>query len=73
MGKELAEIHQQLRRLQILDLINHKPENAQQILQLYDAYKERGEKDGASSNGYIDVIVGQWKLSESCKRGLSAS
>lgn len=42
-------------RLQILNLIQHNPENKAAILQLYDEYKSRG------GNSYIKEVVKQWQ------------
>ena len=42
-------------RLQILNLIQHDPENKSAILSLYDEYKSR------SGNSYIKGIVKEWQ------------
>lgn len=42
-------------RLQILNLIQHNPENKAAILQLYDEYKSRG------GNSYIKEVIKQWQ------------
>jgi hypothetical protein len=42
-------------RLEILDLISHKPQAVDLILQKYDEYKKRGW------NSYIDTVVQHWK------------
>jgi hypothetical protein len=42
-------------RLEILDLVSHKPQARDLIFQKYDEYKKRGW------NSYIDTVIDHWK------------
>ncbi|GBR72800.1 hypothetical protein NO1_0268 [Candidatus Termititenax aidoneus] len=53
----IHELHVGLKRLEIMNLIQHTPENSALICRLYDKYKKM---DG---NTYIDSLFGKWKQS----------
>lgn len=44
-----------LKRLEIMNLIQHTPENSGLICELYDEYKD------IDGNSYIDALFGEWK------------
>lgn len=55
LAKRIDEVSMGNLRLQILNLIQHNPENKSAILSLYDEYKSRG------GNSYIRETVKQWQ------------
>lgn len=55
LAKRIDEVYVGNLRLQILNLIQHNPENKSAILSLYDEYKSRG------ANSYIKEVVKQWQ------------
>lgn len=55
ISKRIDEVSMGNLRLQILNLIQHNPENKSAILSLYDEYKTRG------GNSYIKEVVRQWQ------------
>lgn len=55
LAKQIKEVSMGNLRLQILNLIQHDPQNKSAILSLYDEYKERG------GNSYIRDMVKRWQ------------
>lgn len=55
LAKKINEVSMGNLRLQILNLIQHNPENKSAILSLYDEYKTRG------GNSYLRDVVKQWQ------------
>lgn len=55
LAKQIEEVSMGNLRLQILNLIQHDPENKSAILSLWDEYKSRG------GNSYIKGIVKDWQ------------
>jgi hypothetical protein len=49
------EVSKRTSRLELLDLISHRPNAKDIILPKYDEYKKKGY------NSYIDIIVEKWK------------
>lgn len=66
-NKQFKDMNMRMRRLEILMNINHNPEDAETILNLFDEY----HKDGG--NSYIQDRVQQWhtkhKAQHSPRRG----
>lgn len=52
---QIREVSMGNLRLQILNLIQHNPENKSAILSLWDEYKSRG------GNSYLKDVVKQWQ------------
>lgn len=55
LTKRIDEISMGNLRLQILNLIQHDPNNKSAILNLWDEYKSRG------GNSYLKDVVKQWQ------------
>jgi hypothetical protein len=53
--KQSDDMNRRTSRLEILDLVSHKPYARDLILQKYDEYKKKGW------NSYIDVVIENWK------------
>jgi len=54
------EVSKRTSRLELLDLISHRPRAKDVILPKYDEYKKKGY------NSYIDSIVGKWRGEQFC-------
>lgn len=57
INDKLIDIQRDLLRLQILNLVQHDPENKSAILELYDIYKS----EPYNGNSYIKDIIKQWR------------
>lgn len=55
LAKQIEEVSMGNLRLQILNLIQHDPQNKSAILSLWDEYKSRG------GNSYLKDVVKQWQ------------
>jgi hypothetical protein len=55
LAKQIDEVSMGNLRLQILNLIQHDPQNKSAILSLWDEYKSRG------GNSYLKDVVKQWQ------------
>lgn len=55
LARQIDEVSMGNLRLQILNLIQHDPQNKSAILSLWDEYKTRG------GNSYIKDVVKQWQ------------
>ncbi len=54
MERNQKKLHLDVKRLELLHLIDHNPNNGISIHKEYDAYKEMG------GNSYIDVVYLDW-------------
>jgi hypothetical protein len=61
--KQADDVNRRTSRLEILDLIVHRPQARDLILQKYDDYKTHGW------NSYIDTVVEEWKRDNHHYRG----
>lgn len=55
LARRIDEVSMGNLRLQILNLIQHDPQNKSAILSLWDEYKSRG------GNSYLKDVVRQWQ------------
>jgi hypothetical protein len=52
---DIQDVQRKTSRLELLDLVSHKPHAKDIILSKYDEYKKNGW------NSYIDIVIERWK------------
>ena len=48
-------LSKRLTRLELLDMLSHRPERRDMVLGIYDAYKKQG------GNSYVDTLIDEWR------------